>query len=683
MFTQKKSKPGKIQNNSSESLIQPLAVQLRENGTQAHERRSSESSHISPESFQPYKPIQAKSKSSGDVPVQKSEVPNNSSKNETGMPDSLKSGLENLSGKDLSGVRVHHNSSKPDAIQAHAYTQGKEIHLAPGQEKHLPHEGWHVVQQMQGRVQPTIQQKSALINDDSSLEHEADVMGQRALHTQASDSTNSTNTANTTPASNVIQRAMKFEFQVKKNRLYRDDGRKVTSLPRKYGPRDYLVHLPNGGRLENETHGQVEYETPWEKKWSKLKKQINDMQSASLKMHNAATVKGSDGITYKKFPFAAEIEHLSPDKGFNVSGGRWSKSQKEGDAEVNSTTDTKENLRSSASFSSASNIIQTIKNGEEVFIHFFSSDRKWAKISYKGKNGWMWSSSLKTTSKYFESNKDDQPNPKNPKKPGFYTDTPLKKGEKILLNETDTNWNAYIQPSESFEMTQFESFLNQYDPVKGATITSSNRAFMEKYNPNKAPIGEGPLSKMFREMKFRISHPKLYNLLLMIDLVIQDGQNKKTPPGTVKYAFTLMSRTNFGSMFKSMSKAEQQLFTKMVLDKKNGFLPKMGVSSSTKVFAVRDAKDFNPTIYNWLVGITKGKDILSVQTSTSLPAAMGRFNIEDEKGKHKGLIRYEARKVGGNSADAINWEKYAFKQFKAAMDNRSRPTGKNQTGLEL
>lgn len=676
MFTQKKSKPGKIQNNSSESLIQPLATQLRENGSQTHESRSSDSSLIGPESFQPYKPIQAKSKSSANAPIQKmkSDVSNSSSKNETGMPDSLKSGLENLSGKDLSGVRVHHNSSKPDAIQAHAYTQGKEIHLAPGQEKHLPHEGWHVVQQMQGRVQPTIQQKSALINDDSSLEHEADVMGQRAQEMNTDNAGGATKKADSSTSSNVIQRAMKFEFQVKKNILFRDTGSKVSTLPRKYGPRDYLVQLPNGGRLENETHGQVEYETPWEKKWSKLKKQINDMQSASLKMHNAATVKGSDGKTYKKFPFATEIEHLSPDKGFNVSGGRWSRSQKEGDAEVNSTSDTKENLRSSTSFASASNIIQTIKNGEEVFIHFFSSDRKWAKISYKGKNGWMWSSSLKTTSKNFESNKDDN---------NAFTDTPLKKGEKILVKETDSSWRAYIQPSESFEMSQFESYLNQHDPVKGATVTSSNRAFLEKYNPSKAPVGEGPFSKMFREMKFRFSHFKLYNLLLMIDLLIQNGQDKTTTPGTVKYAFTLMSRTNFGSMFKSMSKEEQALFTKMVLDKKSGFLAKMGVSSSTKVFAVRGPKDFNPTIYNWLVGITKGKDILSVQTSTSLPAAMGRFNIEDEKGKHKGLIRYEARKVSGNSADAVNWEKYAFDQFKAAMENRKRPTGKNQTGLEL
>ena len=37
--------------------------------------------------------------------------------NETGMQDHLKSGIENISGVDLSGVRVHYNSSKPKLAQ--------------------------------------------------------------------------------------------------------------------------------------------------------------------------------------------------------------------------------------------------------------------------------------------------------------------------------------------------------------------------------------------------------------------------------------------------------------------------------------------------------------------------------------------------------------------------------------
>lgn len=101
-------------------------------------------------------------------------------KNETGMPDSLKAGIENLSGFAMDDVRVHYNSDKPSTIQALAYTQGTDIHVAPGQEQHLPHEAWHVAQQMAGRVEPTTEVGGMSVNDNVALEHEADVMGARA-----------------------------------------------------------------------------------------------------------------------------------------------------------------------------------------------------------------------------------------------------------------------------------------------------------------------------------------------------------------------------------------------------------------------------------------------------------------------------------------------------------------------
>lgn len=108
--------------------------------------------------------------------------------NNTGLPDQLKSGIENLSGYSLDDVKVHYNSSKPAQLSAHAYAQGAEIHVASGQEKHLPHEAWHVVQQKQGRVQATMQMKSRIsINDDRNLENEADRMGAKALAQHGSD----------------------------------------------------------------------------------------------------------------------------------------------------------------------------------------------------------------------------------------------------------------------------------------------------------------------------------------------------------------------------------------------------------------------------------------------------------------------------------------------------------------
>ena len=102
--------------------------------------------------------------------------------NSTGLPDRLRAGVEQLSGLPMDDVRVHYNSDKPAQLQALAYTQGSEIHVAPGQERHLPHEAWHVVQQKQGRVKTTMQMKEGVpVNDDRGLEAEADLMGDKAV----------------------------------------------------------------------------------------------------------------------------------------------------------------------------------------------------------------------------------------------------------------------------------------------------------------------------------------------------------------------------------------------------------------------------------------------------------------------------------------------------------------------
>jgi hypothetical protein len=97
-----------------------------------------------------------------------------------GLPESMRLGMQALSGVDLGQVRVHYNSTRPAQLQALAYAQGDEIHLGPGQEQHLGHEAWHLVQQRQGRVQPNGEAGGVAINDNPSLEREADRMGARA-----------------------------------------------------------------------------------------------------------------------------------------------------------------------------------------------------------------------------------------------------------------------------------------------------------------------------------------------------------------------------------------------------------------------------------------------------------------------------------------------------------------------
>lgn len=164
--------------NTLQAKMQDLANQSTKNNQMASFMAQSEA--------KPMHPIQAKA-------------------NNTGLPNQLKSGIEQLSGTDISDVKVHYNSPKPAQLQAHAYAQGSEIHVAPQQEKHLAHEAWHVVQQKQGRVKATRQLKSSVaINDDEALEKESDVMGAKAMQMKVF-------TEN--PSKSVIQRKGKTVVQ--------------------------------------------------------------------------------------------------------------------------------------------------------------------------------------------------------------------------------------------------------------------------------------------------------------------------------------------------------------------------------------------------------------------------------------------------------------------------------------
>jgi Domain of unknown function (DUF4157) len=59
-------------------------------------------------------------------------------------------GIESMSGHDISDVEVHECSAIPSSVDALAFTRGSQIHLAPGQEHHLPHQARHAAQQTMG-----------------------------------------------------------------------------------------------------------------------------------------------------------------------------------------------------------------------------------------------------------------------------------------------------------------------------------------------------------------------------------------------------------------------------------------------------------------------------------------------------------------------------------------------------
>jgi hypothetical protein len=73
-------------------------------------------------------------------------------------------------------VRVHYDSAEPARFHAAAFARGDDIHLAPGRRDLLTHEAWHVVQQREGRVPPRLRMNGEAVNDDRSLEAEADTL---------------------------------------------------------------------------------------------------------------------------------------------------------------------------------------------------------------------------------------------------------------------------------------------------------------------------------------------------------------------------------------------------------------------------------------------------------------------------------------------------------------------------
>lgn len=95
------------------------------------------------------------------------------------MSDNLKAGIEDLSGFAMDDVRVL--TTLRNRLRYRLPTHKERIFMSlPDRNMHLPHEAWHVAQQMAGRVEPTTEVSGLPVNDCIELEHEADVMGARA-----------------------------------------------------------------------------------------------------------------------------------------------------------------------------------------------------------------------------------------------------------------------------------------------------------------------------------------------------------------------------------------------------------------------------------------------------------------------------------------------------------------------
>lgn len=118
------------------------------------------------------------------------------------LPGEVSQKMETAMGENFSGVNIHTNSQQANSVGAHAFTQGNDVHFAPGQfnpgtqkgQELIGHELAHVVQQKEGRVQANTDVNGVPVNDNKGLESEADKMGEMAAKgevTQRKESTNS------------------------------------------------------------------------------------------------------------------------------------------------------------------------------------------------------------------------------------------------------------------------------------------------------------------------------------------------------------------------------------------------------------------------------------------------------------------------------------------------------------
>ena len=248
----------------------------------------------------------------------------------------------------------------------------------------------------------------------------------------------------------------------------------------------------------------------------------------------------------------------------------------------------------------------------------------------------------------------------------------LKAGESLQVEIIKPDWNAKIQASEAIEITQYESLLREHEkPARATSTLSGAQNILNTANTVKLPAAS------------------IVNLLSFLQIIVNyinrgqdvDLSNTGLPEGDpAKFAFRLMFRTSFSSVYDSLlSKDEKKMFKEIVT--KDIMLNELGLDRKTKFFKHGHGTKrlAGPTIYDWLISIMgSGKDLLSPPKGGS--AAMGRFDVVTKAGeKDTNLVKFEARGssthgtgTGGMDKPAKDWVSFIETIFKQAFTDRSR-----------
>jgi hypothetical protein len=579
--------------------------------------------------------------------------------NETGLPDGLKAGVEALSGLAMDDVRVHYNSPSPARLQAQAYAQSPEIHVAPGQEKHLPHEAWHIVQQKQGRVKPTLQMTGVAINDESGLESEADAMGARALKSRADEA--APHREHSVAALDApIQRRVGFEFE--SNIPVGSTGENVLEPKKAFfsapgwhvePDRDYMEFVTDKLTTSDEVFAIMDDIVDWVDDLLAVPIVMPDEELEDIRI--AAEKEGQRELEQKlKFSTlepndvidsvvkAYEVERKIVEQwvvAYGVLAVDMFANDEATKKEVKKNPSMKEYLGALMEFTAKSAKIKPQREFHNELLEIIDARafRPLEKMKRnKGLQGLVARGAVREVTAAPQATI------------GVTLDKLIDAMHLIPTEEVLTGINTQQQATRT---------LSEMSPQDGALLIDARRRAMRAIAPLRRKIEAA--EKDWRELEGVVA--------LMVSYILKGNEPRDAPFEDAKLIAPLMTRVNFSAMYRALAPAMQKLFEPSLIAKAAGY------AGSTRVFGNKGfGKNLEgPTIEQWVTSVPKGEDWMSpvgqkdvVTDKTSGSPSMGEKNALDTKDPlaRQGLVPLELRRIP-KKIPLADWTMLAYQIF--------------------
>lgn len=227
--------------------------------------------------------------------------------NTTGLPAQVLAKMENVFGKTFSDVKIHPDDRRVAETGALALTQGTHVRFAPAQynphtregQALLGHELTHVLQQRRGTVEPEPHGPSLTKKADDGFVLDT----HSALEQEAEQ--NGMRATEGQPVSvkercraqsgDVTQAKMGFEFQGV-NLIEKEKTSGWVPIKRGESKSKPIYEGKNGVKLETDTGGEFEFVTSPYAKWSELAEEIQEAVNVTKEIKQKYDEEGSDNI---------------------------------------------------------------------------------------------------------------------------------------------------------------------------------------------------------------------------------------------------------------------------------------------------------------------------------------------------------------------------------------------------